>query len=196
MSVHPHIHDAPSPWVERWAHLLLPGSSVLDIACGHGRHTQFFSERGHVVTAVDSNADALAQVALRSPRSRRVQADIENTAWPLQSETFDAVVVTNYLWRALFPQVIASLANRGVLLCETFAQGNETVGKPSRSDFLLRHGELLQLCGTAANPLHVVAFEDGFLPDPPRFVQRIAAVAINDGPNAHQLRAPNRYSIG
>ena len=85
---------------------------------------------------------------------------------------FDAVVVTNYLWRPLFPTLLASLAPGGVLIYETFAAGNETVGKPSRPDFLLQPGELLLLCKN----LHVVAFEDGFLNNPDRFVQRIAAI--------------------
>ena len=51
--------------------------------------------------------------------------------------------------------------------------GNETVGKPSRPDFLLAPGELLQAYG---GELRVVAFEDGFLDAPARYVQRIAAV--------------------
>jgi hypothetical protein len=59
-----------------------------------------------------------------------------------------------------------------VLLYETFAQGNESVGRPSRPDFLLAPGELLRACAG----LRVVAYEDGFLDAPPRFVQRIAAV--------------------
>ena len=65
---------------------------------------------------------------------------------------------------------------RSLLIYETFAEGNETVGKPSRPEFLLRPGELLDLC----KDLRVVAFEDGFWTDSnggnPQFVQRIAAV--------------------
>lgn len=103
---------------------------------------------------------------------RAIEADIENGPWPLEGECFDAVVVTNYLWRPLLSRIVASVAPGGVLLYETFAVGNETVGKPSRSDFLLRQGELLQV----AAGLQVVAFEDGFGVDPDRFVQRVAAV--------------------
>ena len=99
-------------------------------------------------------------------------ADIENGPWPFAGRQFDAVVVTNYLWRPLLPTLLASLAPGGVLIYETFAQGNETVGKPSRPDFLLRPGELLEVC----RGLRVVAFEDGFQQAPDRFTQRIAAV--------------------
>ena len=58
-----------------------------------------------------------------------------------------------------------------MLIYETFALGNERYGKPSNPDFLLRPGELLQACAA----LHIVAYEDGLLDDPPRRVQRIAA---------------------
>ena len=40
--------------------------------------------------------------------------------------------------------------------------------------FLLRHGELLEQC----RDLHVLAYENGFLSDPDRQVQRIAAMAL------------------
>jgi hypothetical protein len=56
------------------------------------------------------------------------------------------VVVTHYLWRPLLPAIMAAVAPGGVLIYETFAAGNETVGKPSRPDFLLRPGELLDAC--------------------------------------------------
>ena len=92
--------------------------------------------------------------------------------WPFQDRQFGGVVVTNYLWRALWPQIMGSLAPGGVLIYETFAAGNESVGKPSRPDFLLQPGELLVRCAS----LRVVAFEEGFLKSPERFVQRIVAV--------------------
>ena len=124
---------------------------------------------GHTVTGVDRSAKALDDL---SADFETLLADIEDGPWPLGERVFDAVVVTNYLWRPLWPRILASLAPGGVLLYETFAAGHETVGKPSRPDFLLRPGELLQACAD----LRVVAFEDGFLDAPPRFVQRIAAV--------------------
>jgi hypothetical protein len=69
--------------------------------------------------------------------------------------------------------LLQSLAPGGLLLYETFAAGNETVGRPARPDFLLQPGELLQMCAG----LQVVAYENGFVPDPDRFVQRVAAFA-------------------
>lgn len=164
-----HGTEAASPWIQRWSQLVPAGGAVLDVACGRGRHLRWFAQRGHAVTGVDRDAAALAELA---GVGRTVEADIENGPWPFAGETFAGVVVTNYLWRPLWPALLASVAPGGVLLYETFAEGNETVGKPSRPDFLLRRGELMQACGE----LQVVAYEDGFLAQPDRFVQRIAAV--------------------
>jgi SAM-dependent methyltransferase len=173
-----HVGLAPSPWVERFADLIEPGATVLDVACGSGRHVRLLAERGHTVTAVDRDAQALASLA---GLARTVVADIENNPWPLTGQTFGAVVVTNYLWRPLWPALLASLAPGGVLIYETFAIGNEAYGKPSNPNFLLRPAELLAL----TQGLHVVAYEDGLLTDPVRRVQRIAALAPpRDGHNA------------
>lgn len=164
-------HDAgdPSPWVVRWAHLVAPEGRVLDVAAGSGRHARWFAARGHAVTAIDRDREAMAAL---DRGVERVVADIEQGPWPLADRRFDAVVVTNYLWRPLLPTIVAALDVGGVLLYETFAAGNETVGRPARPDFLLRPGELL----VAAAGLRIVAYEDGFLTDPERFVQRLAAV--------------------
>jgi SAM-dependent methyltransferase len=133
---------------------------------------KWFAELGCRSTGIDLSAEA---VCAAGRFGVALQADIENGTWPLmhaaQPQTFDVVVVTNYLWRPLIPTLLQSLAPGGLLLYETFAIGNESVGKPSRPDFLLQSGELLHLC----QGLKIVAFEDGFLPHPERFVQRIAA---------------------
>ena len=177
-----HGTEAPSPWIVRWSHLVPPGGTVLDLACGHGRHLRWFAQRGHPVVGVDRDGDALAALG---GVGETVLADTENGPWPLAGRQFAAVVVTNYLWRPLFPRILESVAPGGVLLHETFAQGNETVGRPARPDFLLAPGELLR----AYASLRVVAFEDGFLEEPPRFVQRIACVRGAPGPT------PARYTL-
>jgi SAM-dependent methyltransferase len=160
---------SPSPWIERWAHLIAPGGTVLDVAAGSGRHTTWLAARGHAVTAVDRDGAAMTPV---NGIAEIVVADIEAAPWPLPGRCFDAVVVTNYLWRPLLPTLTAALAEGGVLIYETFAAGNETVGRPARPDFLLDAGELLDI----GAGLRIVAYEDGFLANPERFVQRLAAV--------------------
>jgi SAM-dependent methyltransferase len=177
-----HGTEAPSAWVRRWTHLVPEGGRVLDVACGHGRHMRWFLERNRAVSGVDIAPAAIESVA---NLGEAVCADIENGPWPFAGRAFEGVVVTNYLWRPLLPQIVAAVAPGGALIYETFAAGNETVGKPSRPDFLLRPGELLQACAG----LRVVAFEDGFLADPERFVQRIAAVRPLSG------ERPGRYPL-
>ena len=145
---------------------------------------RWLKAQGLQVTGVDRSPEAIAACA---GLGELICADIENGPWPLPGRQFGAVVVTNYLWRPLLPAVLASLAPGGVLIYETFAQGHETVGRPSRADFLLRPGELLQAFGT----LRTVAYEDGYLENPARFVQRIAAVRETPHPEAparHRLQ--------
>ena len=160
-----------SEWVRRWSHLLAPGTQVLDVACGTGRHMRWFAERGHAVLGLDRDPAALQSAAAFGDV---LACDLEATPWPLPGRTFGAVLVTNYLWRALLPRIVDSVAPGGVLLYETFAQGNETVGRPANPDFLLAPGELLRAC----QGLHVVAYEDGTLDNPERFVQRIAVLRL------------------
>jgi SAM-dependent methyltransferase len=122
-----HDHDLdPSPWIVRFAHLVPRGARVLDLAAGRGRHARFFAQRGAQVVAVDRDPAALA--ALNGVDGVETRAlDLESGAWPLAGETFDAIVVVNYLHRSLFPHLRAALAPHGVLLYETFAMGNEAL---------------------------------------------------------------------
>jgi len=160
-----------SPWVERCAALIPPGGAVLDIACGTGRHTHFLAAAGYRVTAIDRDTSRLI------PRTgiEIVEADLEgDNPWPLPGRTFDGIVVTNYLHRPLFTVLIDSLNPGGALIYETFAIGNEHLGRPRNPDFLLRDGELLE---AVAGKLSVVAYEAGRTHAPaPAVVQRIAAI--------------------
>ncbi len=179
-----------SDWVKRWSHLIAPEQSVLDIACGQGRHMKWFAQQGHTVTGIDRSVDAIESAARFG---QVILADLENDPWPLQdnlyARPYGAVVVTNYLWRPLFPLIAASLAPGGLLIYETFTAGNETVGRPRRADFLLEPGELLH----AFASLRIVAFEEGFVDQPARVVQRIAAVKT-DSPDPG-LPSPRRLAL-
>ena len=151
------------------------GAPVLDLACGGGRHTRLFAEAGHPVTAVDIDLSGLGDLT-DHPRVESVQVDLEGgEPFPLPGRTFGGVVVTNYLHRPLLEDLVAVLAPGGVFIYETFAEGNETLGgRVTNPDFLLRHGELLEL---ARGRLRVVAYEDVIVEEPkPAAVQRICAV--------------------
>ena len=158
---------SPSGWVVRWAPLVTQGT-VLEIACGSGRHAKFFLERNLKVVAVDRDAQDI-------PGARFIRADLEDgSPWPLPGERFEAVVVTNYLHRSLFPKILESLRPGGVLIYETFMLGNERFGRPSNPEFLLRPGELLQ----AFAGLQVQGFEEGPVTEPkPAMIQRLCAIS-------------------
>jgi SAM-dependent methyltransferase len=199
-----HGSEAVSPWVARWSHLVpldVADGRVLDVACGAGRHLLHFLKQNRPVSGVDIARSAIEIIVSQLSEEERsrcqlIEADIENGAWPLPSaskagvEQFAGVIVTNYLWRPLMPTLMQSIAGGGVLIYETFAQGNETVGKPSRPDFLLKSGELLQWCKDTG--LRVIAYEDGFLPAPDRFMQRVVAIrekTSSNSPARHALAA-------
>lgn len=160
-------HDivTPSAWVARWAPLIRAGT-VLDVACGNGRHSRLFADQGISVVAVDREPRSI-------PGARFVQADLEDGGpWPFAGERFAGIVVTNYLHRPLLPHLLASLAPDGVLIYETFMSGNERYGKPSNPAFLLRAGELFE----AFRVLHVLAFEQGCTAAPKlAVIQRLCA---------------------
>jgi len=160
---------APLPWIVQWAGLVAPEMAVLDLAAGGGRHALFFAERGNKVVAVDRDTSRLPAHANIEP----LTADLEDgSAWPLAGRRFGAAVVTNYLHRPLMPALIDTLEPNGVLLYQTFMEGNERFGKPSRPEHLLKDGELLEL---VRGKFSVTAYEARLISDPMAMVQRIAA---------------------
>jgi len=173
MSLNCAQHEHPSSWVQRFARTIPAGGSVLDVACGGGRHARLLAGRGYRVVAVDRNAEAIAALAAL-PGIEACVADLEADAWPFPGRRFAGVVVTNYLHRPLIPALLDCIAEAGVLIYETFARGNERYGRPANPDFLLEPGELLRV---AAGRMRVLAYEDLFVEEPkPAMVQRICAV--------------------
>ena len=166
------MSGTPSAWLQRFAPR--PPATALDVACGSGRNLRWLAEAGWQVTGVDR--DTAATAPLRQ-LADIVDADIENATWPLAERQFDLVVVTNYLWRPLFDTIKSAVKPGGWLIWETFADGQQTIGRPARPDFLLQRGELLRVC----EGWRVVAYEDLFesgagIEAQPRFVQRVAAI--------------------
>lgn len=170
----------PSAWIARFAPLVRPGGTVLDVACGGGRHLRLFHRLGHAVTGIDRDLGGVADLQGR-PGIALIAADLEDgRPWPLPSRSFAGVVVANYLHRPLFPSLLDALEPGGVLIYETFSQGNARFGKPSSPAFLLRDGELLEV---ARGRLLVVAYEHGAVAAPrAAMVQRLCAVNAPEPP--------------
>jgi len=173
-----HEINLPSEWVTRFATLISPGGKVLDLASGQGRHTKFLLKSGFKVTSLDANISGLEKIADKR-RLEIVHADLENCqSWPLGQRRFSGLIVTNYLHRPLFPHIIASLGENGVLIYETFAMGNQNYGKPSNPEFLLKPGELL---AEVFGKLKIIAYEEGLNQTPKMSVkQRICAINNKD----------------
>ncbi len=168
------MQDAqPSAWIMRWCSRLAPGSEVLDLACGSGRHARALAALGCHVDAVDRDpACGLALAGVPGVRFRALE--LERAPWPLEDQRYDAVVVANYLHRPTLPLLARALRDGGILVYETFAAGNERFGRPSNPDYLLAPFEL---AACFAPLLHVLAFEDGVRQRPtPARVQRLCAV--------------------
>ena len=167
-----HRRGPPSDWIQRFVGEIKPGGSILDLACGSGRHSLFLLRRGHPVTACDIDVSGLADIK-REAGLEIIQADLENTPWPFPERLFSAIVVTNYLHRPLFPHILSALAPQGLLLYETFAAGNERFGRPKNPDYLLHRGELLSSIFAG---LTIIAYEDLTIKEPyPAALQRLCA---------------------
>ena len=174
MPSHPHFSSpTPSEWVTRFATLCPPGAEVLDFACGAGRHARWLAARGLRVLATDRDAAALTGLA-GVEGVHTLCADLEQAPWPWAAASFDAVVVTRYLFRPRLAALAALLRPGGLLIYETFMLGNERFGKPSNPDYLLRPDELFDWARSWGR---VLAFEQGELAAPaPALIQRICAV--------------------
>lgn len=169
---------------------MIPPGEILDLACGSGRHARLLASLGHAVLAVDRDSVALEKATGQGIVTQQIDLEAQGALWPYEAGRFTGIVVTNYLHRPLFPDLVRSLADGGVLIYETFAQGNEQFGKPSNPAFLLKQGELLDVFAkTPAYALRVLAFEDGYVETPkPAMVQRICAVKAEAGAAADRLR--------
>lgn len=174
----------PSRWVVRFIGGVRSGGRVLDLACGGGRHLRLALERGLAVTGIDRDLSRVSDLE-GCPGVSLVAADLEDgRPFPLAGQAFDGVIVTNYLWRPILPDIVGAVAHDGILIYETFAAGNERYGRPRNPAFLLRPGELI---GAVTPKLTPIAFETAKEKNPPRVIQRIAAVGpdhiwLNDPP--------------
>ena len=180
--VSPHSSNLPAPWVERFATRIVEGGTVLDIASGNGRHARYLRRLGFAVVAVDVNVSGLEDV-VGDVGMEVIESDLESEHWPLGERRFDGIVVTNYLHRPILPLLPNMLQPGGVLIYETFARGNENLGRPRNPAFLLEPGELIEVF---TGRLRVIAYEHGLEERPTRAVrQRICAIS----PGRRQDRA-------
>ena len=131
---------------------------VLDLACGKGRHSLFLSNLGFNVLSVDINYNSLN--CFNGKLIIKKVIDIENiNNWPLEGGKFNIVLVTNFLNRKIFPEIINSVNKGGYLIYETFSEGHQNVGKPTNPEFILKPRELIKL----TKNLQLLEFENIYI---------------------------------
>lgn len=167
----------PSAWLIENADLLPRGGRVLDVACGRGRHALLLASAGFDVHAIDRDPDKIAFLRSTAERlSLRLEAsvvDLETDPPPdLASSEFDAVMVFNYLHRALMPALRNAVRPGGRIFYETFTAAQAERGHPRNPDFLLANGEL----ATLLKPLTILRMREG------EFDQRFMASAVAERP--------------
>ena len=165
----------PSEWVSRFIGGVVSGGTILDLACGSGRHMRLALMRGHPVVGIDRDLSGVADISIRNDVSL-IRADLEDgSRFPLLDERFSGIIVTNYLYRPLFPVLAEICADDGVLIYETFALGHERHGRPVNRDYLLYPNELIEAFSPS---LVIIAFEHGEISGKGgrRIVQRLVAV--------------------
>lgn len=139
----------PSDWLLSNADVLPQGGTVLDAACGRGRHALLLAAAGFTVHAVDRDVHVLERLAdtarrLAVPLETR-RTDLETEEVDLGSALYDAVLVFRYLYRPLVPTLVRALRPGGILFYETFTAEGVSRGGPTRREFLLDPGELPRL---------------------------------------------------
>ena len=165
----------PSGWVKNNLPISNSNLNLLDLACGNGRHSIYAASIGYKVTSVDINKNILSEMK-NNEFIIPIQLDLEkNNIWPLQDEKFDVVIVTNYLYRPIFKNIIKSMKSNGKLIYETFTEENSAFGKPNNKNYLLQPQELLKF--SRNNKLKIINYEEIIIEKPiKKAVQRIFSI--------------------
>lgn len=141
-------------------HLLPSHGQALDLACGLGANARTLATTGLSTWAWDSSAVAIAKLnTYAQTHSLNLIAQARDViAQPPETHSFDVIVVTYFLERALFPALCAALRPGGLLFYQTFSHMSPPTHShgPTNPAFRLAAGELLQLCA----PLCVRAYRE------------------------------------
>ena len=162
-----------SAWVRRFYDQIPKNGLILDLAGGSGRHTRFLTQKGFKLLLLDNDI-AKAKDLQGVENIVLMEYDLEDgSTLPFPKSSFQGVVVTNYLYRPIFPQLLDLLDDGGILIYETFAVGNEKYGRPTNPDYLLKSGELISL---VSSQMRIIAYEECLVRRPAKaYVQRITA---------------------
>ncbi len=152
----------PNPWL-REHHVYIPaGGRVMELAMGRGRDAVFLAMQGYRVKGEDILTEAVVSARQLAARCGvAIDARVGDVTRPglLEAESFDGIVVFNFLERTLLPPMAAALRPGGVLIYETFAaEQGRRVKLPRNPRWLLESGELRD---SFTGKLEVLAYREG-----------------------------------
>jgi rhodanese-related sulfurtransferase len=141
---HPH-GLAPSSFLVDHFHLL-PRGLALDVAMGEGRNAIYLATRGFDVDGVDADPRKVARARTASRRLgapiRALLGNVEDGTHIIPLDTYDLIIVFNYLHRPLFQDIRQGIVPGGVVVYQTYTVDQAGLGRPTNPDYLLKSGEL------------------------------------------------------
>lgn len=121
------------------------GRKALEIACGTGRNSVFLAENGFTVEALDISSVALGFIETKNISNIHTK-HIDLEGYEPNKNSYDLIVKTNYLDRAIIPNLLEALKKEGILFIETYMKHPSNTKPSSNPDFLLDQGELKSFC--------------------------------------------------
>jgi rhodanese-related sulfurtransferase len=144
---HPHGIIPSSFLVENFG--LLPKGLALDVGMGEGRNAIYLATRGFDVDGVDANPRSVAQARAAARKLgapiRAIVGDVEDGTYIIPIETYDLIVVFNYLHRPLFKDIKDGVIPGGGVIYQTYTVDQVRFGRPTNPDHLLKPSELKEV---------------------------------------------------
>ncbi|MBR9984463.1 MAG: class I SAM-dependent methyltransferase [Desulfosarcina sp.] len=154
----------PSPILKKYWRLASFGDA-LDIACGNGRNSIFLAAKGFAVDAVDISTVVTDHLAGKNPNIRVICADLDT--WDIPQNRYELITNVRFLDRRLFPLIKNGLRTGGVLIFESFMDGE-------KEKYCLKQNELLR----AFQSFRIVYYEEKKADLSEKFDQTASLVAI------------------
>jgi len=167
----------PIPLLTNHIHLAHIGKA-LDIACGNGRHSKYLVSKGFEVDALDISSVAIE--ALKDEAHIEAK-EVDFESYALKKESYDLIIVSYYLERKLFSQMIEALKPNGILIMETFVQDKQNERTPSNPSFRLKENELQDYF---EKKLHIIHLEEWWDKDYQGFKTRKASMVAQKEANS------------
>ncbi|PLY11031.1 MAG: tellurium resistance protein TehB [Arcobacter sp.] len=117
------------------------GKKTLDVACGAGRNSIYLATKGFDVDAMDISQVALDELDKKGFENISTKL-VDLDEYEIPKNSYDLIVMTNFLNRKLIPKLSNALKINGILFIETYMEDKDNEKPPSNPDFLLKKDEL------------------------------------------------------